>query len=718
MTETITHYFPDALVIFVPSFIASARGGQTEAVIARNFQGKMIQEIASVHVMRTVANNPGTFSLSLINTDGKFFVPDNADAEIKALHTFSKNSPRELAPEMQGIDFSGANYYNYSSAKQWEEMEVCSITEEGGDPIINSYRVNTRKDINGNIIERWAFDFRGGIIKIDEKGTSPLFKDLNDGDITPAYTTYYSGSPSTSKRFIVRKVTNADFFIKYKTSEQGKERYKFIKGTLAVSPMDRVIIYMSKRFDEDGNMLQRPSSLLERVFTGVVNIAQDGYHNGTETVDIQGEDTSKYLRQSIIYVKPPLMKGDQTVNPFSSNHDIYTSQTDLFKGKKGPDIVKELLLGRSEGATFLRPITEYALSNTDRHTGDQKYDVILGKFVDKVSRKKGQSNRNITDEAVLDLSQMIGALFQKNKIHIIDPFDKKANLAAYRPYELSFAQTPMYQTEFKTRRDIITSIARDMQFVFYTDRYGELWFRPPYFDNSHILAAPFPQYYIIDNPSIVSFGNVEDDSHAYTGIQVSTEPFMGKAPTKDNASLRASYQDDTLVTKYGQRVLMTSNPLIRINANQPGNRATLSLFAKSILQRTNAEIRGGQIQIQLRTELDPGRPVYLPCRNMVLYAETIEHSVVWGQSATTTIHTKYGRKPWEMLPELLEFSKSDMNSPGKVTNVSLSNKNDVTFPQDVPLTDAEQTDPNNKGKTFQIITGPPVSPLSNVNKNP
>jgi len=52
-------------------------------------------------------------------------------------------------------------------------------------------------------------------------------------------------------------------------------------------------------------------------------------------------------------------------------------------------------------------------------------------------------------------------------------------------------------------------------------------------------------------------------------------------------------------------------------------------------------------------------PVYIPMRNMMYYVETVEHSFSFGGQFSTTLHLAYGHKPWELLPEILAFSKND-----------------------------------------------------------
>jgi len=102
-----------------------------------------------------------------------------------------------------------------------------------------------------------------------------------------------------------------------------------------------------------------------------------------------------------------------------------------------------------------------------------------------------------------------------------------------------------------------------------------------------------------------------------------------------------------------------SNTISGDNNTSVNPEDSILLYAKSILQRILASKYQGQITIPLRVELDPGRPVFIPIRNMLYYVETVEHDIDFGGKATTTLHLSYGRKPWEMLPELITYDKQD-----------------------------------------------------------
>lgn len=66
-------------------------------------------------------------------------------------------------------------------------------------------------------------------------------------------------------------------------------------------------------------------------------------------------------------------------------------------------------------------------------------------------------------------------------------------------------------------------------------------------------------------------------------------------------------------------------------------------------------------------------PIYFPFRNMMYYVNSITHNFAFGESFTTTLGLTYGRKPWEILPELLTYTaQSVVDSEFGESNVSMS----------------------------------------------
>jgi hypothetical protein len=138
--------------------------------------------------------------------------------------------------------------------------------------------------------------------------------------------------------------------------------------------------------------------------------------------------------------------------------------------------------------------------------------------------------------------------------------------------------------------------------------------------------------------------------------------------------------------KYGQRIFICSNPIIRSDTGLGLHSEDCDVYAKSLLQRLLAGKYQGQVTLLGRPELEHNMPVYIPIRNMVYYVETVEHTLTFGGQFTTTIHLAYGHKPWELLPEVLAFSKNDevYLTDGNVNTVATKKTSNQQKQEDKP----------------------------------
>ena len=132
----------------------------------------------------------------------------------------------------------------------------------------------------------------------------------------------------------------------------------------------------------------------------------------------------------------------------------------------------------------------------------------------------------------------------------------------------------------------------------------------------------------------------------------------------EKAAIRMAgwYEDPSLLLKYGRRIVAVSHPYVVSGRD-------LLYFAKSYLIRVNSSRYVGTITILGRPELRVHTPIYIPYRNMIYYIEEISHSIQMGGTFTTTLKLKYGRKPWEILPEILAYGEeASPNLSGRVIN--------------------------------------------------
>lgn len=763
MADSITHYVPNAVVFFVPSFAENKEVADT-LLDVQYVLG--VQELSSINISYTVKNHPGSFSLTIVDTANKYVELDDADSDIQALYDYSQNKilMQDQVKTTKSITKTTTTTTTTTTSKITSKVDITVKTSDGltgnvsqiaddnappqrvdsGEKIVDTkwkklptvvnavvpldhannctsqsyndwcnelhivvvgangrrYPTQLIKDKTGKVIQRWTFDDQGNILLVsDNTDTKPknvptdeeLATQLvnNNGRIDNASILFIDldntkeSAPSIAGYSILafknRELTEGRRDI----DEQGTIPGKFNRGKCKISPMDRVVIYLSPRFDPvTHTKIEGTAPYLIRAFTGVVNNVQQEYSENRNLITVTGEDVTKYLKISIINTNPALLIDPKNVVDQNAEDRAQVWQS-ILQGLTTPEIIRMLCEGTKNLHSSPKPtdgkvtdITSVAyikMSKTEKASTAEVWDVN-----ERALRqwKEGDPiiDKNTTTIRVADYSAMLGALFTSTDVHIINPYRKGTPLVGFRPYELSFKNAySFYQADFKTRRDIAYKCAEDSNFNFYADRRGDIWFHPQRFDLSWILGAENPNLYIIDNASIISYGFIESDDNIFTSIYVTTEPDLGMESITTIGYYAASYRDDPSTLKYGQRQFISSNPVIDTKKHSNYNQLTekqqqeadeqpkknILLYAKSLLQRLLASKYQGQITIPLRAEIDAGRSIYIPIRNMVYYVETVEHAVTFGGQATTTLHLSYGRKPWELLPELLTYNAYD-----------------------------------------------------------
>jgi len=680
------HFYPDCMVLIVPGF-QDNQIKESETMMFSNIGSK--PEIMSVSVNLTVNNSPGTFSLTISDTANKYLAQEDPVVEIENLYGYSEGKTKSVLKGVANANFSGANYYEFKNYDDWLSFDHISLKDKNG-----IYPVYYRRDINQTIVERWAFNSEGGVIWIMPTGTTDPFIGVSNGNIISFKVLKTKNSSGEMQKFTVIKHKNEDFITKYRDKEeQGEDTKLFLRGRCRISPMDRIVIFLSKRFENEESESTSNSNdgrKLMRVFTGFINTVQQGYSENNNTIEIQGEDVTKMMRLSVVNVNPSL-SSNKDVAPDRSAEDDITLYTDILRSLTPPEIIKYFTVGgnfKSAGRNINIKGTGYweIAPDTDGNKKTQ-YDIeisvdnqgnkIIKRIDDKdeASRLKKMRNSN-KNYSLASFKSILGDLFTPSKVHIIDPFIHSSKIEGFRSYEMAFkdGNYRLFQNDFQVKRDIAYKVAEDSAFTFYADRNGEVWFCPPRFNNTHIITAENPEIYIVRTEDIVSYGFIEDDSKIYSSITVNTEPDWEFSDGEINELVpyTATVRDENIILQYGQRIFTYSNPLIntkgtfidnsgKVNNDMfSKNHQVLQMYAKNLFKKMLAENNTGQLTIVGRPEISPGYPIYVPIRNMIYYVESVDHSFTFGSRFETTLHLSYGRKPWETVPEILYISASDL----------------------------------------------------------
>ncbi len=627
MAEPSITYSPWAEMYVVKSFSGLDQPTGTDTSFVA------VQDIVSLTVNLSV-DSPGAFTAVLDNKNDRYMIADDPEAETKRLYAASEDS-KKLAKDQLGADVlptEAGTYYPYKTRDEFLDFENAVVV--GPD---RRFPVYFRREgragtsiITGvtspyPVTNAWWFD--------DQEELQEITQELWEAEEFRA----------NGKNYRIEKHRNREFFERYGGSIR--------RGRCIFSPMDRVVLYMSRRFQKKGE------PRLIRVFTGLVNSVDDQYGENNTQVQIQGEDVTKWMRISYANVNPALLQMDdlnvqKTIKYF----------TNIFAGYDGSQIIKALCLGTHETERADSTI-EWDLEGIGTYTLESNHKTglpvgISGAIAVEYDSRDINEGGVVTDQAAREI-------FQASRLRLQDP--SKYDLDEFAPFKRMYQSGwDFWQSEYKTRLDLAREVAQATNFVFYADPRGNIHYHQPRFDNVHILGAAEPRVFVLDDMSIQSWTFVESDGNIITRLYASTEDdYFGGILTEVGEN-RAWYQDDALVVKYGLRIFTVSDPLIRGGMTEGKQNPDVYYYAKSRIQRINADRLNGSITLTGRAELIPDYPIYVPSRNMIYYVSSVSHSFNWAGTYSTTVGLKYGRKPWDILPELLDYQTSIVQTASDV----------------------------------------------------
>ncbi len=640
MAEPVTHYFPDARVFF--------------AKVPQNFSERDsikwitldVSDVIQLNTTLTLANSPGTFSLTIQNKGNKYFVKDEPKDQISDIYKNEDEIRSKLMQAVEKAKLEGlsrnqmVSFYPYQHGKAWLEEEHEVIIEAWGPyPIYKTYDVS-KIDSSGKhaVLNRYCY-------KPDRKTGKLEWRIVNKSGNT--YT-----DTKTGKRLIVKTFKNEQFYTKYQGQlEQGK---------CVFEAQDLILIYLSKRFARSFTTTEltseRPKNLrndLIRVFTGLVNHVNDQYGEDNDKIQIAGEDITKWLRLSQVNINPALGGFKELETDLVNQFKMFTKR---FSGWRPDWIIRAMILGTTD--------KELASRGSDM---DKASLTGVGTFKEANNDPSGLERLTLQQkDSYLSPPSITDALFNQSKLRIQEPpyTDKNAKdengqvFIEWAPYNRFTQETNVqFESEYKTRRDICYDTAKTVNFEFYADTDGNINFHQPRYENYHILTAATPDVYILQDTDILSWSFLESDDDIQTHIRVTGEKDFLQGALEPKMSRVNWYQDDTLILKYGMRFMTLSQPLCKDNDD-------CFYYAKSIMMRLFRNRLQGEVTITGRAEITQGFPVYIPFRNMIYYTHSISHSFSFGDRFVTTLSLQYGRKPWEIAPEILDYQS------GKSINIT------------------------------------------------
>ena len=634
-----------------------------------------LQDIVSLTVNLSM-DSPGSFTAVLDNKNDRYMIGDDPAQETRRLYAASEDA-RKFDKDQMGtgvLPTEPATHYPYKTYDEFLDFENAVVVGPDG----RRFPVYFRRERGGGtslltgvvsaypVTNAWWFD--------DQEELQEITREL-----------WEAGEFRLNKKnYCIEKHKNREFFERYGGS--------VLKGRCIFSPMDRVVLYMSRRFQKKGE------SRLIRVFTGLINSVDDQYGEGNSQIQIQGEDVTKWMRLSYANVNPALLQMDDL-----DRQETIKYFTNIFAGYDGTQIIRALCLGTNEAARSNNTI-EWDLEGIGTYMWESNPKTgrpvgISGAITVEYDSRDVNAGGVITDLAAKEI-------FQASRLRLQAP--SEYDLDEFAPFKRMYQSGwGFWQSEYKTRLDLAREVSEATNFVFYADPNGNIHYHQPRFDNVHILGASEPKVFILDDMSIQGWTFVESDNNIITRLYAQTEDDYHGAMLTDVGENRAWYQDDALVVKYGLRIFTVSDPLIRGGMTDGKQNPDVYYYAKSRIQRINADRLNGSVTLTGRAEIVPDHPVYIPSRNMVYYVSSVSHSFNWAGTYSTTVGLKYGRKPWDILPELLDYQTNMVQTASDVVGQTIPtpSSTDYRLLDDLETVVIHQTGLNSRADIDDLVNG-------------
>lgn len=660
--QIVNNYYPEAVVVFIT---LDKEGKPIKDLSAAHTVVPDIQDIQEIQTALGSTGKTGKFTIKINNANNKYCVKDDMVKEIKNLKEgkaltwiSDKLESQTVSPEItweNSKDFLNNVAYNrIYMPPAADDNYVYVLFQDGKDaegvPIFRYRRIP--KD------EMETYDYAKEITAVKENREEIMDKDRYASRLDELAEKGLQKDNAKLKRdaemqqkIVANKLSdNAHSTVKLSTEQiknilkSSRQQSSFFEefggqlehGRCVFEPMQLCVILMSRRFKDEND----PDDMIV-MFTGYVDSVSDEFDNKTQTLNIQGSDVTKLMQITLANINPSIFEAGL---PAGGQYRIWGN---IFSGMLGWQIIKVLTIGgydaakhRVYGAGYFDYVTEVNPRNSARENRQtaSKIGIVNGMQLGK-SDVEGKTR-----------SKLDALFFTPRQVHLqVLPFEASpkgfADYSAYKKiFKTSFQN---WQNEYRNHLEIANEVAKLTNYEFYADQFGDIWYHQPRFHNYHLLTADEPEVYILRDDDIINYNFSESDNEVVTSVYVTGQPNYIEI-TPQIVKMTATYEDASLVRKYGRRYIVTQHPYITESAN-------CFYYAKSILMRLNAGRFVGKVTLLGRPEIRMHMPVYVPMRNMIYYIAGIQHQFKFGGTFQTTLTLKYGHKPWEILPEILDY---------------------------------------------------------------
>ncbi len=702
----VNNFYPEALLVFV----SIDKNGDPIRTLSSAFTTiPDISDITDVQLSLGSTGRLGQFTVRINNANNKYMVADDMVTEIANLKSGSAGTfTSSVDPDRMSI----------------EEIEPSTTWENAQDFLNNEVFPRVYPDPpegdDGQtyIVYQDGEEYKYKIISNDpendgsqepqKQGKNPLpAVGTSETEVTKELTPELTARQKLAelveanrKRVQNEKLNLPEVTLNTKEVAQLKEKAKnqsalfeeyggqLENGRCVFAPMQLMVCLLTRRFKDRND----PEDMIV-AFTGFIDSVSEEYDGKTSMLRIQGTDVSKLMHITQANVNPSLFESGL---PGGGQYKIWSN---IFSGQPGWKIIKTLIVGGEDTASqAINGVGHfvYRAYNPNNSTGGKtaEKNALLTGMKFQAAQWDKEGNIIIANDKLDKL------FFSPGRIHIqILPFEVSPkglrDLSVYK--KIFGASFQNWQNEYRSHLEIANEVAQLSNYEFYADQFGDIWYHQPRFHNYHLLTNDNPEVYVIRDEDITTYQFTESDKDVVSSIYVAGQPNYSEVPPQI-MKMTGFYEDSSLLRKYGRRMLSISHPYITDSRD-------CFYFAKSWMLRVNSGRFVGTVTLLGRPELRIHMPVYIPMRNMIYYITGISHKFVYGQTFTTTLQLKYGRKPWEILPEILDYGIPDKMS---------AEHGQKTLEESKVVTSAEKNITLGQGENVPVTPDPPA-PRESIN---
>lgn len=202
-----------------------------------------------------------------------------------------------------------------------------------------------------------------------------------------------------------------------------------------------------------------------------------------------------------------------------------------------------------------------------------------------------------------------------------------ASMQAFVSDLSQWGQVNLFESTYESKLDMVNKVREVTGWEFYQDVDGDFVFKPPLYN----LDTRSNRVYVIKDIDIISLNHTEKEPEA-TYITMTGSQFKNLKGTglENEWGVRGQFVDYKLVAQFGWRpgsyeTAYFSNP------------RSMFFAAVNRLAVMNVGVHAASLTIPQRAELRPGYPVYIESLDTFYYAQSLNHSMVWGGQCTTSI---------------------------------------------------------------------------------